>query len=306
MLVFAGHTPTFYPLNPEYAVIIFLAMSSFLTARNFDPSDKKYILRKIIVLVPLYYTFTLFAFCLLKIFPVYFHSTSSSYIDFIKSLLFIPYAYNTPSGSYTYAILNMGWYMNIQMWFYIFYYLFAITFKNKRNIAYSIFLMGSYLICAIFFKDAALSKRYALPLLCCSFGLIFYMFTVNLSFDIKIKNIYKVFILLCLFICGFILFEYSLSDIVCALICCTVMFLFYIFDIKEKNIFTKIGDLNYEIYLSHYFITMIVHRMIINISSKTIINYLIAVVIFIIVVYISKLIHHFRNKFTKYLSDIFL
>ena len=306
IVVFAGHTPPFYPLNAKYAVIVFLAMSSFLTARNFDPSDKKYILRKIIALVPLYYAFTLLAFCLLKIFPAYFHSTLSSYVDLIKSLLFIPYVYNTPSGSYTYAILNIGWYMNIQMWFYVFYYLFAIIFKNKRNAAYSMFLMGMYLICVIFFKDAVLSKRYALPLLCCSFGLIFHMFSVNLSFDIKIRNIYKILILICLFICGFILFENSLSDIVRALACCTVMFVFYIFDTKEKNVFTKIGDVNYEIYLSHYFVTMIVHRIIVDISSKTIINYLIALVIFIIVFYISKLIHYFRNKFTNYLSGIFL
>src|SRR5262249_27030727 len=109
------------PAVGSHAVDLFFVISGFIIARTALDSPKQFLLRRIVRIVPLYWTATLAVFWLALFTPHILHSTRPDYRQLLCSLLFIPY--ETPEAG-TLPTLILGWSLNYEMYFYV---VFAIA-----------------------------------------------------------------------------------------------------------------------------------------------------------------------------------
>jgi peptidoglycan/LPS O-acetylase OafA/YrhL len=109
------------PAVGSHAVDLFFVVSGFMIARTALDSPQQFLLRRIIRIVPLYWTATLMVFSLALFTPHILHSTRPDYRQLLCSLLFIPY--EMPQAG-TLPTLILGWTLNYEMYFYV---VFAIA-----------------------------------------------------------------------------------------------------------------------------------------------------------------------------------
>lgn len=92
--------------NPGgYAVTLFYLLSGFLTVMSSERSVKHFFSKRIIKLLPLYYSMTIVTYVLATLKPEWFHTIQANIPNLIKSLLFIPYT--KPNGSVS-TVLDVG------------------------------------------------------------------------------------------------------------------------------------------------------------------------------------------------------
>lgn len=118
-------------LHLSNGVDLFFVISGFimvLTGSNAAPRD--FAVRRIIRIVPLYWTLTgaLMLLALWK--PEAFRATAASLEYLVKSLLFIPYP-NPGQGGQLFPLLVPGWSLNLEMFFYAVFT--AILFLPRRR-----------------------------------------------------------------------------------------------------------------------------------------------------------------------------
>jgi peptidoglycan/LPS O-acetylase OafA/YrhL len=120
-----------FPISGFFCVDIFFIISGFITAYTISINTDKFLIKRIIRIVPLYTLATLIMVLTALIFPGLLRGATVNISGLIKSLLFIPYPENANRG---HPILGQGWALNFEVFFYHIMFLCIIFVKNKKYI----------------------------------------------------------------------------------------------------------------------------------------------------------------------------
>ena len=124
-----------------FGVDIFFVISGFVmmysthiegSTDGYRRGLKTFLPKRLLRIIPLYYTVTLLTFIGICIFPQLFRITEKDPVQLIKSLLFIPF----DLGGVTMPIVRVGWCLNYEVLFYlIFFIAILISYRFRGLIA---------------------------------------------------------------------------------------------------------------------------------------------------------------------------
>jgi len=104
----------------SFGVDVFFVISGYIMARILHKSPDFFLRRRIIRIVPPYWSFTFLTFAIAVVSPQLLHTTRADGVELVKSLLFIPYAKPLPGGGKgILPLLSVGWSLNFEMLFYL-------------------------------------------------------------------------------------------------------------------------------------------------------------------------------------------
>jgi exopolysaccharide production protein ExoZ len=111
-------------------VDLFFVISGFIIAHVAALDPSQFMTRRLIRIVPIYWTSTLALYLLVLAMPRLFHTTSSDPVLLVRSLAFLPTASNVHSSDgIPHPTLSGGWTLNYEMYFYA---VFAIALAWSR------------------------------------------------------------------------------------------------------------------------------------------------------------------------------
>jgi len=137
----------------SYGVDVFFVISGFIMARILDadlrpnlppgqhPGDF-FLRRRLLRIVPPYWTFTLLLFFASMRLPALMGSTRPSYVDLFKSLFFVPF---TKYEWVIQPLLFIGWSLNYEMFFYIALAI-GVWLHKRLNLRFPSVILGAALV----------------------------------------------------------------------------------------------------------------------------------------------------------------
>ena len=288
--------------NGGIGVPIFFVISGFImvyTTRktgNKSPNEnvKKFLIKRIIRIVPLYFLLTLAWIIIGGNFAHYF--SPEIFPRTWHSFLFLPYSAAPP-------VLFQGWSLNYEMFFY---FIFALSFflKDKRYL----FVLGFFIVAILLgrffeFKNAFISMIFA-------FVNVHFVLGIILGLSIEHIKISQKTALAVFFISNFVFwisfFNFIvLPDFLLALVVGFYVSGFLFLDrftrIKTNPFFVMLGDISYSIYLVHPFVQVVLKRFQSENLFSNIILFLIEIAL---VILISKILYEVVEKrFTEFLKN---
>ena len=118
--------------NGAWGVDLFFVISGFIMCYVTEDSGRRFFAKRIIRVVPLYWSGTLAVYCVALVFPSLLDHTTADFADLIKSLFFIPFK----KGQNTVPVLFLGWTLNYEMLFYLLFSLsMALSHKRRAVVA---------------------------------------------------------------------------------------------------------------------------------------------------------------------------
>jgi len=124
--------------NGAWGVDLFFVISGFIMCYVTEDSGRGFFAKRIIRIVPLYWTGTLAVFCVALVFPSLVDHTTADFVDLLKSLFFIPFK----KGHNTVPVLFLGWTLNYEMLFYLIFSLSMAVSHKRRAVVASTLLIG--------------------------------------------------------------------------------------------------------------------------------------------------------------------
>lgn len=121
----------------SYGVDIFFVISGFIITHVGHGSPYRFLLRRLIRIVPFYWLATLFVFAIALVQPHLLRSTRADFIHLFCSLLFIPYP--TPHAGIMPTLL-LGWSLNFEVFFYLIFSISLLWSKLSPSL-----LCGSFI-----------------------------------------------------------------------------------------------------------------------------------------------------------------
>jgi peptidoglycan/LPS O-acetylase OafA/YrhL len=120
-------------------VDLFFVISGFIIAYVADQDSSQFLTRRLIRIVPIYWTSTLVLFALIVVFPSLFRSASSDPELLARSLAFLPSNSSHTEDGIPHPTLAGGWTLNYEMYFYVtFAVALAISNRFATRIAVAI------------------------------------------------------------------------------------------------------------------------------------------------------------------------
>jgi exopolysaccharide production protein ExoZ len=105
------------PLNiGAHGVDIFFVVSGFIIAYIGPRAPRGFLIRRLIRIVPFYWTATLVVFAAAVLMPSVFRSTQADYVQLFHSLAFLP---RETAYAGMFPTLILGWSLNYEMYFYV-------------------------------------------------------------------------------------------------------------------------------------------------------------------------------------------
>lgn len=139
-----GGSPGILHLLARYGVALFFVISGFimvLTTGAGSTDPRRFMLRRIRRIVPIYYAANLVLIIATLAFPVAFRSTIFDIRHIILSLLFIP-AYRPDGSDFIFPFFRLGWTLNYEMFFYLcFAACFALSARKRVMVLTAFFSM---------------------------------------------------------------------------------------------------------------------------------------------------------------------
>ncbi|MBV1918384.1 MAG: acyltransferase [Sphingomonadaceae bacterium] len=132
MLVVLYHALTADVFGPgRFGVDIFFVVSGFIMvyATKQEFSGIRFLAKRLIRVVPLYWSLTLLVFTVAVFAPHLLKATEVDFNQLIKSLLFIPFM---KSNGMVHPTLFLGWTLNYEMFFYLLFSVFVV-FPNRLH-----------------------------------------------------------------------------------------------------------------------------------------------------------------------------
>ena len=276
----ASTSIVYYHINTSakfgsFGIDIFFIISGFVMAMMATNGEtaKNFAINRISRIVPLYWLITSFVLLLAAIKPALLDQTTANLINYLKSLLFIPYF---RENGQLHPMLGVGWTLNYEMFFYFSVWL-IILFNNKYAVwKNSLLILGFYFLFGNFIENKLLNEFFANKMIIeFIFGMIvFIIYEKNYLSKISSKIMLIVAVILYIFM--------SLVEVVATQNAMEInkFFLYgipsfilvlsfvHLEEIIPTNKFSKIlvdaGNASYATYLSHIFVVKIV----INILAK--------------------------------------
>lgn len=259
------------PRFGSFGVDIFFVISGFVMGMlviNLQSSGV-FIIKRLARIVPLYWTITTIVLILTLIKPDLLNSTQFSIINYLKSLLFIPYFKN---NGLIQPLLGVGWTLNYEMFFYVvIWFSFLITRKfciylSSALIALIYIIFGNWICNELLNRFFGNSQIFEFIL-----GLIAFSGYNHNLVNKNMKTI-NIFIILAIYVCMIYveiqginnerIFLYGLLSFVIVLLATSSEKQ----GLKINNLPAKflitIGDASYSIYLTHTFVIYALERII--------------------------------------------
>lgn len=124
--------------NGAFGVDIFFCISGFIMMYVTEFNSDKFLTKRFIRIVPLYYFITLFTFISLYILPGVFEQTTADPLYLIKALFFIPYSINNSIQ----PLVRVGWTLNYEMFFYMILWVAIHISRKYRAVIGSVIIIG--------------------------------------------------------------------------------------------------------------------------------------------------------------------
>lgn len=240
----------------SFGVDFFLVISGFVTMYATEKNAEKFLFKRIIKIIPLYWFMTIVTAIAIQFVPQLFNSSESNLIYLFKSLLFIPY--RTITGNKN-PVFQIGWFLNYQI---LFYFLFWIGIKInciKRGlitIILCIIITCSNWIFILPMPFSFYSDGYLLE---CCYGIIIYRIYYKTKNCVAFKiSKTQLLILYCIM---FVVGCWLMNDLTYRIIPCfgsgflAGLIILFLLLIKDNILFPKelidIGNSSYCIYLLH-------------------------------------------------------
>lgn len=296
-----------------WGVDIFFVISGFIMMYVTENNENNFFIKRVIRIVPLYWILTLGVFTIALLKPQFLNNTTANFEHLIKSLLFIPFDKN---GIGHYPILFLGWTLNFEVIFYLLFGVSLFFFKKYKFIVCTSLIILFYFFCTIFSKKHFVLQAYSNPMF---FEFIFGMiaFIVWKKYKEKIKksllnNFIFIFLILSTAVFFYYLNSLTYPDAYPTFLAYGIpsfflilYFVIFLNKIKFPKIFTLLGDASYCIYLINPYIINLFYQFVnlnnYNIPIQFILNILLCFIVFMISIFVYKIIElPINKKFRKY------
>lgn len=172
-----------------FAVCVFFMLSGFLTVFSTQKTvNKLFLVKRFLKIAPLYYTLTIFSFIIARLKPDWFNTANPNIPNLIKSLTFIPYI---NSNGLSRPLLDVGWYINVLMFFYLIFKISMLISHKYRGVIASGILVTLTIAGQVFIPENGIFLLYRNGMVTLSMGMIIALLYGNFSHkfaDIKILN----------------------------------------------------------------------------------------------------------------------
>jgi peptidoglycan/LPS O-acetylase OafA/YrhL len=111
-------------------VDLFFVISGFIIAYVASLDASQFMTRRLIRIVPIYWSTTIAVYVLVLVMPQLFHTTSSDPTLFVRSLVFLPTSTSVHADGIPHPTLGGGWTLNYEMYFYV---VFAVALAWSRR-----------------------------------------------------------------------------------------------------------------------------------------------------------------------------
>jgi peptidoglycan/LPS O-acetylase OafA/YrhL len=148
---------------------MFFLLSGYIMASICDTDSTAFVRRRLIRIIPLYWTLTLALYSVAWKFPHLMNATRALPSELLKSLFFIPF--QKSNGLYQ-PILFVGWTVNYEMFFYMMLSIAVLINKRRAALLGGSIMLGVMAVCSLFTGTSAVARFYAdTVLLECILGL---------------------------------------------------------------------------------------------------------------------------------------
>jgi exopolysaccharide production protein ExoZ len=264
-----------------HGVDLFFVISGFIIAYVGSLDTSQFMMRRLIRIVPIYWSSTLALYALVLLLPNLFRSTSADPVLLLKSMLFVPDAAHVQtSDGIPHPTLAGGWTLNYEMYFYV---VFGIALACSRRWAT---LIATVLITSvvILVHATSLDARpeahfYGYPIVFeFAFGmLVFHLLRVaENAAKVTRPGAWQKWLLIAVVIVGFTLIAFSamifgeaprwiVAGLPSFAIVLAAVVLERVHDVKITNRFAvMVGDASYVLYLIQAYVLYGVIRLVIG------------------------------------------
>ncbi len=295
--VFFSHVPCLHISSGQIGVALFMIIGAFFSMYSTDKNPNNVLVKKLIKIIPLYWMLTISVFVITIIKPNLLYSTVGSIGNLIKSLLFIPYDTNNIFGHG--PLLNVGWYLEIDIYYMVIFSIFNKFFYEKRLKLSVFFFSFMFIIGRIFNFDHYIFTAYtSYCLIYYVLGLLIYQLYVNKSKLMSALN-NKVIPIISTVVFFFIMYFFK-HNIFFTLI---ISMLFIVTLYNDNGYYFKpivyYGNISFPFYLIHYFVIAFFDRLVFNLNVFNLKTFLCIIVILLITLFLSYIINIFLKKFEK-------
>jgi exopolysaccharide production protein ExoZ len=170
LAVASFHTAFAFPhMRPfgSFGVDVFFVISGYIMARICENNSQFFFRRRVLRIVPPYWTATILLFFAALWFPQLMGSTRPAPNELVKSLLFIPFV---KASGLLRPVLFVGWSLNYEMYFYVVLSISLLIFRRRALWLAAGAVTGITLVCA-YFQDRSIYARFYGADICLEFVL---------------------------------------------------------------------------------------------------------------------------------------
>ena len=238
---------------PSIDIGVFGVDAFFIIMYSTKENYKNFFLKRLVRIVPLYWLATFGVYLITIYKPEILNSTTSDINHLFQSLFFIPFNKNGVGHE---PLLAVGWTLNLEVFFYLIFYLSLIISKKNRDIIATILICSCILLFSNF--DFFVAHVYSdIILIEFILGIIIYNFTYDKkSYKNFLILIFTVFVVLFkkIFIHRFFYFGIPIGIL-------SYLIIKYSNKIKYSNLLINLGGMSYALYISHVYIIRIFDRL---------------------------------------------
>ena len=253
----------------DFGVDIFFILSGFIISYITEGNRHKFLTRRLIRIVPIYWLFTFVISLLVFLLPDLFMSTVWDTQHMLKSLFFLP---GTQDQGYL-PIIKLGWTLNLEMIFYILFFLSMKFSHEYRELITSLIIILIILTLQKLELDGAYAINfYSSPL---SLEFIYGMMLAKTWHRHKFKNSLKISISLATISIAILIFFnnytqvgeyrfifYGIPSLILVYSFLSVEHYFTNLNTSFQKIILWFGEMSYPLYLIHIFLVGLISRVI--------------------------------------------
>lgn len=278
--------------NMCIGVFLFFSISGFITMYVTEKSTDKFLIKRIVRIIPLYWLVTLGTYILYVILSrVSLDYTVPTISELLKSMFLIPYMRDGyKSTNVIRPIVGPGWTLMYEFLFYYIFWLAIRVSKKYRGIIASIILIVISLVGQFYNGSMVILKFFGgsnllfFVLGICSYYIVKGIFYKTEFYLEKSKCIGLLFIGLVIVLgIGYTGF-FNISTIITVGIPNIVLLIISVIvfsNIKAPSFLVKLGDISFSFYLLHYYILFIASKIfgLTEISSRNVLISIISIII---------------------------